>query len=124
MEKYDGIRGYCKAFGMMMAPNDIIDIDIKPLEIDNNYYGMLQSDEYDMYKVNGMIKIAYRNKDVKTHKHIAYYIHSYIRTIILEQMLSMEIDDIFGVKLDSIVFKKNAVGVSDLVTRRSPRLHT
>ena len=105
----NGLKHYCKAFGLMLKSSPMIDIIIKPLENDLKYYNTICSEDYDIYKVDNLIKISYNNKDHKNYSHIANFIHSYTRTLIINQLLEMNINDVFGVKLDSIVVKKHSV---------------
>lgn len=105
----NGLKHYCKAYGLMLQTNSAIDITIKPLSKDKNYYKTIDNDIYDIYQVDDLFKISYKNKDYKSHAHIANYIHSYTRTLIIEQLLNMDINDVFGVKLDSIVVKNSSL---------------
>lgn len=105
----NGLKHYCKAYGLMLKTSSVIDITIKPLQNDTKYYNTIDNDTYDIYKVDGLVKISYKNKENKNYSHIANYIHSYTRTLIIDQILNMNINDIFGVKLDSIVVKKSSV---------------
>jgi len=113
LDKIDGIKYYCKAYGLMFTSNNIIDMTIKPLECDKQYYSIVDNDDYNIYKHNDLLKIIQKNKDRKSYIHIAYFIHSYTKTSILEQLLKMNIDDVIGVKLDSIVVKKESVFTYD-----------
>jgi hypothetical protein len=103
------IKYYCKAFGLMLATSSEIDITIKPLNDDKNYYNTIYNDNYDIYKVNNLVKVSIKDKLKKSYCHIAYFIHAYTRTLIMDQLLNMNIDDVFGVKLDSIIVKKNSI---------------
>jgi hypothetical protein len=105
----NGLKHYCKAYGLMLKNSSVIDITIKPLQNDTKYYNTIDNEMYDIYKVDGLVKICYKNKQNKTFAHIAHYIHSYTRNLIINQILNMDINDVFGVKLDSIVVKKSAV---------------
>jgi hypothetical protein len=61
-----------------------------------------------MYKDGDVVKLQYQNKKVKSYIHIGYSIHAYTQTLILEQLINMyDLDNVFGVKLDSIVYKKD-----------------
>jgi len=106
LEKENGIKHYCKAFGLMLSDNDFSDINIKPLKCDTEYYNVINNDNYDIYNVNGIINIYDKSKVKKSYLHIGYYIHSYTKTTILEQLFKMDLNNVFGIKLDSIVFKK------------------
>ena len=101
------IKGYCKFFGCMLAENDP-KIKIKPLVDDINYYNLINKENYEMYKDNdGIISIYDKNSVSKCYTHINYTIHGYLMTLIMEKILEMNIDDVFGVKLDSIIIKKS-----------------
>ena len=98
-----GLKYYCKAFGLMFLDNEEIITNVKPLQQDMEYYKLLQNDKYEMTRVDDIIKIIQKNEEPKTRIHIAMYIHSYIKTLIINQLLTMDIDKVHGVKLDSIV---------------------
>ena len=104
-----GLKHYCKAYGLMLKTSSEIDITIKPLQNDTKYYNTIDNEIYDIYKVDGLVKISYKKKENKSYCHIANYIHSYTRTLIINQILNMDINDVFGVKLDSIVIKNTAI---------------
>ena len=103
------IKYYCKAFGLMLSVSSEIDISIKPLNDDKNYYNIIYNDNYDIYKVDNLVKVSIKDKLKKSFSHIAYFIHGYTRTLIMDQLLNMNIHDVFGVKLDSIIIKKNSI---------------
>lgn len=103
--KEETLKGFCKTFGCMMIVPDVANITVKPLNDDVKYYSILENENTTIYKGNGLIKISKNNENFKTHIHISYAIHSYCKTLILEQLLTMNINNIFGVKLDSIVYK-------------------
>ena len=111
LEKFggSGLSYYCKAWGMMLCQDGDEFMTVKPLKCDNNYYSYIKNDDFSLYKKDNLIKIHYNNKEKKSYIHIGYYIHSYCKTLILDQILNnMNINDVFGVKLDSIVFKKDS----------------
>ena len=111
LEKFggSGLSYYCKAWGMMLCQDGDEFMTVKPLKCDYNYYSYIENDDFILYKKDNLIKIHYNNKEKKSFIHIGYYIHSYCKTLILDQILNnMNINDVFGVKLDSIVFKKGS----------------
>jgi hypothetical protein len=108
----DDIRYYCKAYGLFLRDCDEIDITIKPLKCDKEYFSTITNENFNMYhnkdfNNDDIVEINFINKDPKSYCHIAYAIHSYITTIILDQLIKMNLDYVFGVKLDSIVIKKD-----------------
>lgn len=110
--EYDDVKYYCKAYGLFLRDCDEIDITIKPLKCDKEYFSTIINDNFNMYHnkdVNNdhIVEINFIDKDPKSYCHIAYAIHSYITTIILDQLIQMNLDYVFGVKLDSIVIKKD-----------------
>jgi len=107
LESENGLKHYCKAYGLMLSENSTIDIKVKPLKCDKEYFETINDDNLFMYQDNDIIKLQYQNKKIKCYTHIAYAIHAYTQTLILEQMLNMDLDYVFGVKLDSIVYKKD-----------------
>jgi hypothetical protein len=99
------IKGYCKAYGMMNTSNSEIDITIKPLKDDYNYYSVINNTNNIVYSNDEIIKIKKINQLPMTHKHLFNAIHSYCKTLVLEQLFKMNTYDIVGVKVDSIVFR-------------------
>jgi len=100
------LKHYCKAYGLMLSENSVIDMKVKPLKCDTDYFETINDHNLWMYQDGDIIKLQYQNKKVKCYTHIAYAIHAYTQTLILEQLLNMDLDYVFGVKLDSIVYKK------------------
>ncbi|MEI6297582.1 MAG: hypothetical protein WCO84_08175, partial [bacterium] len=98
--KKKGLKYYCKAYGLMFLDNEEIITNVKPLQQDMEYYKLLQNDKYEMTRVDDLIKIIQKNEEPKTRVHIAMYIHSYIKTLIINQILTMDINKIYGIKLD------------------------
>lgn len=98
-------KGYVKATGLMLARNEAFNYTIKPLKCDDEFYSCFYSDNNDIYSDNNLIHIKRNNEDQFSHIHIYYFIHSYTKALILEQMFKMDCDDIIGVKLDSIIYK-------------------
>lgn len=114
LKKYDesNLKYYCKAYGLLCRTPDLIDITIKPLDSDRDLYNSFENDEYDVYFTDdNLYKLSYINKDRRLYRHISSFIHSYTKTLILDQMLNNidDIDDVFGIKLDSIVYKKDVI---------------
>jgi hypothetical protein len=103
------IKGYCKFFGCMLAENESV-IKIKPLRDDINYYNLINKENYEMYKdEKGIISIYDKNHVQRRYTHINYTIHGYLMTLIMEKILDININDVFGVKLDSIIIKKDKI---------------
>jgi hypothetical protein len=107
--KCDGLNMYCKAYGLLMAVNDYISVTVKPLVCDLKYYSVISDENLNMYESDGLIHINNKTDIIKTGRHIAKYIHSYTKTLIFQQLKEVNIEDVFGVKIDSIVIKKNAM---------------
>ena len=105
--KNEGLAYYCKAYGLLMVSSNYISTTIKPLVCDINYYSIIQDENIKIYEYDGLIKIKNINNVVKTGIHIYYYIHSYTKNLIFQQLKEVDINDVFGVKIDSIVIKKN-----------------
>ena len=103
------IRGYCKIFGCMLGSFESV-IKIKPLTNDKKYFNLIQNENYEIYKndATGIISIYDKTNINRRYSHITYTIHGYLMTILLEQMMTMNHNDIFGVKLDSIVIRKDS----------------
>jgi len=104
----DGLKFYCKAYGLLNVISDEIKITIKPLLCDLEYFSLIQNDNINIYEYNGLIHITQKNQNIKTASHIYNYIHSYTKNLIFQQLKELDINDVFGVKLDSIVIKKEA----------------
>lgn len=103
----DQIKAYCKAVGILSIDSNNTTINIKPLDNDNEFYKTLTNS--NIYKVDDVYKIVENLENPSSLKHLAYGIKAYSQTMILKQMLSMDYKDIYGVKVDSIVYKKDAI---------------
>lgn len=102
------LKHYVKAFGILFKENNDMVVNIKPLDEDKQFYKTFFNEKYDVYDINGIYKVVYEIDNPKSYIHIAYCIHSYTTTLIINELLKMDtIDDVLGVKLDSIVIKKN-----------------
>jgi hypothetical protein len=113
LNKEDGIAHYCKAVGMFQKVNTTIDTNIKIVNTDVDYYSIIKQEGCSYYREQNIIHVSRDNKDVKSYQHIALAIHSYNHTMVLNEMLKYNIDDIFMVKLDSIVIKKDVSLISN-----------
>jgi hypothetical protein len=106
IEENIGIKYYCKAYGLMLCDSDLMITTIKPDKKDDNFYQTL-TDQNVIHKNGNTYKIYNDIENFNSWKHIAYYIHSYTTTQILEQLMNYNVKtDVFGIKLDSIVLKK------------------
>ena len=108
INEVDGLKHYCKAYGLMNCISSEIKYTIKPLICDINYFSIIQNENLNIYEYDGLIHVINKNENIKTATHIFNYIHSYTKNLIFEQLKNVDIDDVFGVKLDSIVIKKGA----------------
>lgn len=103
-----GLSHYVKAFGILFKENTEMLIKIKPLDNDQNYYKTFFNNKYDVYETDGIYTVVNEYENPKSFKHIAYAIHSYTSTLILDELLKINnLDDVLGVKLDSVVIKKS-----------------
>ena len=102
-----GVRAYCKLTGCMMIENTNFTINVKPNKNDKEFYKTLQQKE-NIFMIDDVYKIIKTQSQPKSLKHMALSIHALSSTIIIEQLLKMNKNDILGVKVDSIVFKKDA----------------
>ena len=107
LEKENNVKHYCKAFGVFIGSNNIQKTEIKILKEDEKDYSIIHKPNAQYYKNKNIINIIERDENKKVYLHIGYAIHAYINTMILNEILQHNINDVFGVKLDSIVFKKD-----------------
>jgi len=110
LEKENDIKHYCKAFGLFIGSNNIQKTEIKILKEDEKDYSIIHKDNAQYYRNKNIINIIEQDDNKKVYHHIGYAIHSYINTMILNEIFNHDINNIFGVKLDSIVFKKDVLG--------------
>jgi hypothetical protein len=99
-----GVKAYSKAVGILGIDNFTTTTNIKALDQDKDFYKTLDSDY--IYQYEDIFKIV-EPVDATSLKHVAYGIKANVQTIILKQLLQMKSSDIFGVKVDSIVYKKD-----------------
>jgi hypothetical protein len=107
LNKENDIKHYFKAFGHMLITSTTSNTDIKINQEDYKYYGIIKKDNCKYYSNKNIIHMTEPIENPQSHIHIAYTIHAYTQTLVLEEILKHDINDIFGVKLDSIVFKKS-----------------
>jgi hypothetical protein len=106
--KYESISHYCKAFGLMLHQSSFTQTIIKPYNEDVNYYKIINNNTKHTYRLDdGTIKIIDTIDEPKNYIHFAYFMNSYCKTQNLKVMYENDIDQIIGVKVDSIVYKKN-----------------
>jgi hypothetical protein len=106
-DKKDLVKAFCKVVGCMMIESKNFSINVKPDNEDKEFYKTMTTKE-NVYNVDGLYKIIKNKDDARSLKHMALSIHAYSSTIILEQMLKMNSNDVMGVKVDSIVFRKDS----------------
>lgn len=102
-----GVRVYCKLIGCMMIENTNFIINVKPNKNDKEFYKTLRQKE-NIFMIDDVYKIVKTQTQPKSLKHMALSIHAISSTLIIQQLLKMNKNDIYGVKVDSIVFKKGA----------------
>lgn len=108
LEKEDDISHYCKAFGLMLHQSCFTETKIKPYNQDLQYYKIINNETKKTYQLDdGTIKIIDNIDEPKNYIHFAYFMNSYCKTQNLKVMYENDIDQIIGVKVDSIVYKKN-----------------
>jgi len=101
------IKYYCKAYGLMMCDSDLAVTSIKPERQDNQFFHTLTANN-SIHKFKNIYKIYDQLNNFASWRHIAFFIHSYTTTQIIEQLMNYNIkSDVFGIKLDSIVLKKS-----------------
>lgn len=106
--KIESISHYCKAFGLMLHHSSFTETKIKPYNQDVNYYKIINNETKQTYRLDdGTIKIIDTIDEPKNYIHFAYFMNSYCKTQNLKVMYENDIDQIVGVKVDSIVYKKN-----------------
>jgi hypothetical protein len=103
------VSHYCRYFGNLMQKDENTTISIKSPDDDKRYYSIVCNKEYSMFVCDNIIKLIKPHVRPKTNIHIAYAIHSMTKLQIMKQMLNTpDINDIVGVKIDSIVYKKGS----------------
>jgi len=108
LEKENDLRHYCKIAGTMMKGSchykkyiktDKPDEFIKLIDNKNNNINISIDND-------GIIQI---DEDTnKTLKHIGFFIHSFVSSEVMNFILTNNDDDILGVKLDSIIVRKES----------------
>jgi hypothetical protein len=120
------IKYYCKTCGLMNYSNCDPDIKIKALDKDKEFYKTFYDEKMNVYynDDNGLYEINII-KEEKTLRHIFFTIHSYITTIILNELLNIDLNNVLGVKLDSIVSVKGKFKPHNkkIFGTKEPKLH-
>jgi hypothetical protein len=109
----NGLSYYCKANGLFFKNSKSIKYYLKHTCKDEDFYSIIHNDNFNYYIKEttpdySLLEIEEKNIMPSSHIHIAYAIHAYTKTLILEEMLKIGYNNIFGVKLDSIVLKIEA----------------
>lgn len=108
LEQENKLSHYSKAYGHFFLENETFETIVKPKHM-TDYEHIIANATNEIYKEGDSYLIIEKVKNPKSWIHIAYAIHSYTQTQIIEQIMNMNYDDILGVKLDSIVIKKDAI---------------
>lgn len=109
LTKKEKLSYYCKAYGLLNVSTNFISTTVKPLVCDMKYYSVIHDENTNIYEYEGLIHINNKKTVLKTGVHIFNYIHSYTKTLIFQQLKEIDINRVFGVKIDSIVIKKNTI---------------
>jgi len=106
--KEGNIRAYCKLVATMLIESTTYSIDIKS-EGDRKFYNTLESEKRGIFSVEEYKwRIVKEVDEPKSLRHFSLAIHAYSQTNIMEQLFKMNVDDLIGVKVDAIVYKKEA----------------
>ena len=107
LKQKKGVKAYSKAVGLFGIDNLTQTTNIKALDADDDFYKTLTNK--NIFKVEGVFKVVEPLENPTSLKHLAYAIKANVQTVILKQLLNFETaGDIYGVKVDSIVYKKDA----------------
>jgi hypothetical protein len=107
LKQKKGVKAYSKAVGIFGIDNLTQTTNIKALDADDDFYKTLTNK--NIFKVEGVFKVVEPLENPTSLKHLAYAIKANVQTVILKQLLQFENPaDIYGVKVDSIVYKKDA----------------
>ena len=102
-----GVKAYSKVVGLFGIDNLTQITNIKALDADDEFYKTLTNK--NIFKIDGIFKVVEPLENPSSLKHLAYAIKANVQTVILKQLLQFEnSSDIYGVKVDSIVYKKDA----------------
>ena len=106
--KEGNIRAYCKLVATMLIESSTYSIDIKS-KSDRRFYNTLEAEKRGIFSVEEYKwRVVKEVDEPKSLRHFSLAIHAYSQTNIMEQMFKMNIDDLIGVKVDAIVYKKEA----------------
>jgi hypothetical protein len=112
----NGVRAYAKAVGCLMIDNETITTNLKSNDDTINKIILLNKNQ-TLHKTNEKYeyKIIEESERPKSNRHVALSIHAYSSSIILENILYNfeNIKDVVGVKVDAIVYKKDAILISN-----------
>jgi len=100
------LKIYCKFFGCLLLENKDVTIEIKNDEFNEKYFSLIDNKDYEIFYNDNKIIMKKDLEEPFTFKHIAFMIHSYTKLKVLDKILNIGYDNIEGVKIDSIVVKK------------------
>lgn len=107
------LKHFCKSVGIMMTDNFY---NKKYIKTENPYEFIKLIDnkkENVVLTIDDNNIIEVRENTNKTLRHIGYFIHSFTSSEVMNFIFSNNDDDILGVKLDSIIVKKQATVTYD-----------
>jgi hypothetical protein len=114
LEKENGTKHFCKSTGLMMKQNFYNKKYIKterPEEFIKLISNKKENIKLSIDKQDSIIEITEDTN--KTLKHIGFFIHSFVSAEVMKFILTNNNDDILGVKLDSIIVKKQSTMTYD-----------
>lgn len=107
LQNKKGVKAYSKVVGLFGIDNLSQITNIKALDKDEEFYKTLTNK--NIFNIDGIFKVVEPLENPTSLKHLAYAIKANVQTVILKQLLQFENPaDIYGVKVDSIVYKKDA----------------
>ena len=111
LKEVPSIKAYCKIVGIMTKQQMTNEITIYTKDAPS-YYKQLKLNENDTASINYSTIHIYQNKNI-TLKHIGSFIHSYVSSKVLDFIFTNGSSNVLGVKLDSIIVKKDFQAIHD-----------
>lgn len=103
-EKHEDIRNYCRYIGTLASKNNSTSMYMK---CDENFAQAMQGDNYTYNYLTNECKVEYKKQFNHHATHISGFVCSYLRINTLEQLMTMNINDIIRVVCDGIYHVNN-----------------
>lgn len=114
LEKTDnGTSFYSKAIGYLLINDNNIITNIKAEDVKHDFINLISNKNKTTYVNKDHIILVEKNEHAMTNRHIGFAVHAYTKSLIMRKILEIGTDNVFMVRLDSIVHINNGKNYDD-----------